>query len=312
MKTGAVIVAAGTSSYINDFKPMLKIGGTTIIKRIITTLKQVGVDDIVVVTGNKADKLEKHISHMGVICMRNERFLETQMLDSARIGLKYLERECQRIFLIPSDIPLFSEDSLRKLLNSSAEISSPSYQGKEGHPVLISSAIIPMLLSYDGADGLRGAIEYSNKKIMQVPVDDEGILLHVNTANDYEELLSRNLEIHKAEAVYLEMQLRLSKGETFFGPGVAEFLLLVEQTGSMQTACHCMHMSYSKAWKMVNLAEEQLGFSLLIRQAGGQDGGSSQLTEEGREFTKRFVDFQSEATAAVNILFKKYFTNPKE
>lgn len=312
MKTGAVIVAAGTSSYMEDFKPMLKIDGTTVIKRIITTLKQADVEDIVVVTGDRAEKLEKHISHMGVICMRNERFFETEMLDSVIIGLKYLNQKCNGIFLVPVDIPLFSERSLGILLNNTADILIPTYNGKEGHPVLISSGMIPLLLSYHGTDGLRGAIEYSRKRVMQIPVEDEGILLHVNTENDYEKLKLRELKIHKAQELFYDMQLTLSKEKTFFGPGTAEFLMLVEQTGSMQTACRCMNMSYSKAWKMVNLAEEQLGFSLLIRHAGGQEGGSSELTEEGKEFVKHFIDFQSEAKVAVKKLFKKYFTYAEE
>lgn len=101
MKTGAVIVAAGTSSYMTDFKPMLKMGRTTLIKRIISTLKQAGADPILVVTGSNADQLEKHISRMGVICLRNERYTETQMFESARIGLEYLHDKCDRILLHP-------------------------------------------------------------------------------------------------------------------------------------------------------------------------------------------------------------------
>ena len=51
MKTGAVVVAAGMSSRMNDFKPMMKIGSITIINRVIITLKQAGVDIVVVITG---------------------------------------------------------------------------------------------------------------------------------------------------------------------------------------------------------------------------------------------------------------------
>lgn len=312
MRLGAVIVAAGTSSYIDDFKPMLKIGGTTIVKRIITTLKQSGVDSIVIVTGNKAELLEKHISHMGVICKRNEHFSESQMFDSAKIGLAYLQNECDRIIFTPADIPLFSENSIRKLIDNSSEISCPSYQGILGHPLLISSEIVPLLLSYDGDGGLMGAIEHFNKKITEIPVEDEGILLDVDTLEDYENLINKNNEIRKSHKLEFNLQLRLSKEKVFFGPGAAEFLMLVDQTGSMQTACRYMEMSYSKAWKMVNLIEEQLGFQILTRKAGGPDGGYSQLTEQGKEFTKHFIDFQSETTKIANELFKKYFTDFEE
>lgn len=312
MKTGAVIVAAGTSSYMTDFKPMLKMGRTTLIKRIISTLKQAGVDPILVVTGSNANQLEKHISHMGVICLRNERYTETQMFDSARIGLEYLHDKCDRILFTPSDIPLFSVQSVYKLLNTSAEISCPTHKGVQGHPLLISSDIVPLLLTYTGEGGIRGAIRHSGKKITKVPVEDDGILMGIDTLEDYEKLLYQYREMHKAQALYFQLQLRLCKEEPFFGPGVAEFLNLVEQTGSMQTACSCMHMSYSKAWNMVNMVEEQLGFSILVRRAGGPEGGSSQLTEEGKEFTQRFTDFQNELKSAADKLFNKYFPPTEE
>ena len=52
------------------------------------------------------------------------------------------------------------------------------------------------------------------------------------------------------------VRFRLAKGDTFFGPGVAEFLILVDQSNSMQTACKEMEMSYSKGWKIIKKAEQ--------------------------------------------------------
>ena len=47
MKTGAVIVAAGMSSRMGEFKPMLNIGSISVAQRVIATLKQAGVNRIV-------------------------------------------------------------------------------------------------------------------------------------------------------------------------------------------------------------------------------------------------------------------------
>ena len=62
MKTGAVIIAAGHKSTISRFQPMLPVGDSTVIRRIIITLKRAGIDPVVVVTGQKADEVEKHIA----------------------------------------------------------------------------------------------------------------------------------------------------------------------------------------------------------------------------------------------------------
>ena len=308
MKTGAVIVAAGVPSYMNDFRPMLKIGRTTIVKRIITTFKQTGVDPVVVVTGNNAVQLEKHISNMGVIYLRNERFYETQMFESARIGLDYLYKKCDRILFTPADIPLFSVQSVQTLLNTDNEISCPSFNGIMGHPLLLSSKTIPLLLSYSGNGGLRGAIASTGKTVVNIPVDDKGILMDIDTQQDYENLIRQYREIYKSQPLRFNLQLKLTKEKTFFDPDVAEFLMLVDKTGSMQTACQYMHISYSKAWKMVNLVEEQLGFLVLIRHAGGSEGGSSQLTDQGRQFTKCFIELQNEIDSSAKIMFKKFIS----
>lgn len=103
------------------------------------------------------------------------------------------------------------------------------------------------------------------------------------------------------------MRLRLAKGDTFFGPGVAEFLTLVDQTNSMQTACKKMEMSYSKGWKIIKKAEEYLGCSLIESRSGGASGGSSHLTEEARDLLTRYQGMEKELKAATAQLFDKYF-----
>ena len=57
---GGVILAAGLSSRMKDFKPLLPIGNTTFIKRLILQMRTVGVEKIVVVTGHCHAKLTEH------------------------------------------------------------------------------------------------------------------------------------------------------------------------------------------------------------------------------------------------------------
>lgn len=65
MKTGAVIIAAGHKSTISRFQPMLPVGDSTVIRRIIITLKRAGIDPVVVVTGQKADEVENILPDFG-------------------------------------------------------------------------------------------------------------------------------------------------------------------------------------------------------------------------------------------------------
>ena len=59
------------------------------------------------------------------------------------------------------------------------------------------------------------------------------------------------------------MRLRVSRTDHAFGPGVAELMEHVEATGSLSKGCKCMQMAYSKGWKILKRAEEDLGIRLL-------------------------------------------------
>ena len=108
------------------------------------------------------------------------------------------------------------------------------------------------------------------------------------------------------------VRFRLAKNDTFFGPGVAEFLILVDQSNSMQTACKEMEMSYSKGWKMLKIAEAQLGIQFLERQTGGCKGGFSVLTPEGKAFLEKFRRMETAVQAAAEAAFEEIFLKQEE
>lgn len=189
MKTGAVVVAAGMSSRMNDFKPMMKIGSITTINRVITTLKLAGVDLVVVITGFQSEMLEKHLSKQNIICLYNKNYETTEMFDSAKIGLQYLMNKCNKILFTPADIPLFSVHTVKKLLKSEELLAKPVCENRGGHPLLIDAKLIPSILSYTGHKGLKNALLETEAKLERIEVNDKGILLDADTQDDFKELL---------------------------------------------------------------------------------------------------------------------------
>ena len=77
MRTAALIVAAGMSSRMGQFKPMLNIGSITIAQRVVDTFRQAGIRKIVMVTGYNAVMLERHLAGSDVIFLRNDRYETT-------------------------------------------------------------------------------------------------------------------------------------------------------------------------------------------------------------------------------------------
>jgi molybdate transport system regulatory protein len=73
----------------------------------------------------------------------------------------------------------------------------------------------------------------------------------------------------------LRMMLCDDAGERFFGEGPCRLLHLIEETGSLRSAAAQMGLSYSKALRLVQHAEKELGFALTCKTIGGRGGGGS-------------------------------------
>jgi molybdate transport system regulatory protein len=77
-------------------------------------------------------------------------------------------------------------------------------------------------------------------------------------------------------------------GERFFGPGRADLLQHIHETGSISKAAKAMGMSYKKAWAMVDEMNSKAHTPYVIAQKGGQKGGGTELTKAGAEIVKAY------------------------
>ena len=91
-----------------------------------------------------------------------------------------------------------------------------------------------------------------------------------------------------------------------FGPGVAELLEHVDASHSLRQATLRMNMAYSKAWRMLKTAEENLGFSLLCSTTGGLGGGGATLTEAGRRLLTSYRALESAVSAYADEAFLEF------
>ena len=302
METGALIVAAGMSSRMGTFKPMLNIGTISVAQRIIATFKQAGVSKIVMVTGYNAVALERHLSGSGVIFLRNENYETTQMFDSAKIGLSYLHNKCDRVLFTPVDVPLFTSNTVKRMLKSNALLACPVCKGESGHPLLIDNTLISEILQDSGEQGLRGATKRCSAKMQEIPVEDCGTLYDADTPEDFEALVN----YHNRQLVRSVVSVSLAKEKVFFDSRMAMLLTLVDETKSVRAASKRMQLSYSSCWKMIRTLEEQLQYPLLERTQGGAVGGTSVLTERGKVLLKKYTEYDKKVKATAEALFETY------
>lgn len=182
----AIIVAGGYSSRMNAFKPLLPLGESTVIETAINNFLEAGIDNIVVVIGFNADKLKPVLDQKGIKWVYNENY-DDGMYSSILAGVKSLTEHVEGFFLLPADIPIVKYQTIDSLSQSHKkyDIVYPVYGSRRGHPPLISSRLFTEILSFDGNGGLKTLLRKYNDTAHHVEVQDEGILLDMDTQEDY-------------------------------------------------------------------------------------------------------------------------------
>lgn len=90
------------------------------------------------------------------------------------------------------------------------------------------------------------------------------------------------------------------EGEKFYGPGPNELLKRIEKEGSLSKAAAQMHMSYKKAWELVQRLNEHSEKPLVILKKGGQHGGGAEITPEGLEIIREYESLQNKIDELVD------------
>lgn len=299
----ALIAAAGRPRQRDAFRLDAPLGSLSAIQRTIHTFRLAGASDIVVVTGYRALELERHLARSGVICLRNKNWENSDMMSSVRLGLSYLASSCLPVLFTPADIPLFTISTVLLLLKSRAEYAVPHINGKNGHPLFLSSDIQPFLLGFQGEGGLREALRRSPYQRTLVEVPDEGILFDAEASGECEELLER----YRKQPFLPQINISLERETSFFDRNTALLLRLIRQTRSVKQACGLMGISYSKGWDILNELELQAGITAVHRRPGGNGGGRTCLTPEGESFLESYNAFELEVISLAKASFYKYF-----
>jgi len=188
VRIGAVILAAGLSTRMGDFKPLLSIGPRTLLGHTISLFKTSGVEDIVVVKGHRSGELEQELNRYHCRSVLNENFTDG-MFSSVQSGVKALASAHDAFFLLPVDIPLVQQRTVGTLLmaldqDPSTLVFYPEYRFRRGHPPLIRAELIAEILSFNGQGGLQTLLRRYHQHARNILVNDPFILLDIDTQNE--------------------------------------------------------------------------------------------------------------------------------
>ncbi|MFA9466109.1 MAG: DVU_1551 family NTP transferase [Velocimicrobium sp.] len=192
-RIAAIIIAAGYSSRMNSFKPLLKFENSTVIERLIHTYVNAGIQDIYIVVGYKSQTIIEKLNGFDVNIVFNEAYDEG-MFTSVKKGILALDQCVDAFFMQPVDIPLIKTKTLllleNRYLTSDKAVIYPTFAEKRGHPPLIDCNYNSAILTSNGEGGLKRILETFSDDSLDVPVFDEAILMDMDRKEDYEKLVA--------------------------------------------------------------------------------------------------------------------------
>lgn len=191
----ALIPAAGLSSRMNGFKPLLPLYGETVLFRSVSVFKALGIEDVLVVAGHRGEEVAEEAVRAGARVVINREY-EQGMFSSVLEGVKNFSADCRAFFVLPADIPLVRLETLALIaadhFENNAALTYPVFLGERGHPPLVRRDLLPDILAHDGQGGLRVVLDKWKDKSRDLAVADAGILHDMDYRRDYDEALARS------------------------------------------------------------------------------------------------------------------------
>lgn len=185
----AILLAGGESARMGTPKPLLEWGGSTLIEYQLAQLKAAPIDHVLVVVGHGADEVRPYMETAGVAYLNNEQYRQGRA-SSLRLAAAALPQDTQAVLILNVDQPrphAVLERLVQEHLHLGNLITVPTYEGRRGHPPVLSGRLIPELREVsEESQGLRAIIHRHQAEVFQLPFDTPVVLLDINRPQEYQ------------------------------------------------------------------------------------------------------------------------------
>ena len=172
-------------------KLALRIGGKSILRRVVETALASPVDEVVVVLGHGAHELEQELPGNRQLRVVYNPDYATGQSSSLKAGVRAIASQAQAVVFLLGDQPLISAQAIAALVsafrNKPSAVVRPLYRGTPGHPVLFSRALFSELLQVTGDQGGRELIARHEADVATVELNLEPSV-DIDTRDDYSQL----------------------------------------------------------------------------------------------------------------------------
>ncbi len=198
-----LVLAAGLSTRMGRAKALLALPGSeeTFVAHAVRVLRKGGVPNLAVVVRPSDRPLQREVERLRPpVPMVHNAAPELGQLSSLVAGLDHAEAQgADMVVVLPVDMPLVQAASVSALLEAAARhrplIARVVHGGRHGHPVLFRRDLFDRLRTADPAAGARAVMHHCAGEVLDVPVDDPGVLRDIDRPEEYRHLFDPRAEL---------------------------------------------------------------------------------------------------------------------
>ena len=172
-------------------KPLLALQGRPAVVRCLESLRDSGIAEIVLVVNPEGGDIVTAAKDIPARVAVNE-LPGSDMAASVRAGLAVVGRDATGVLVCLCDHPLVRPETIEAMVSLHARrpdaIIIPAYRGRKGHPTLFPRLILEGLGTHPT---LRDIISHHRAKLSLLDVEDDGVILDMDTPEDYRKILER-------------------------------------------------------------------------------------------------------------------------
>lgn len=185
-RVAAIVLAAGQSRRTGKINKLLaEIEGTPMVARVLTEVSASAASPIIVVTGHESDRVRVALQRDGMTFVQNADYAEG-LSTSLKVGLRAVPEDIDGVIVCLGDMPRVKATHIDRLIAAfnpleGRAICVPTFTGKRGNPVLWGAQFLEEMQEVAGDVGARHLIGAHGELVAEVPIDDDGVLVDVDT-----------------------------------------------------------------------------------------------------------------------------------
>jgi len=177
-------------------KQLLKLGRVTVLEQVLKTFRASKADEVLVVLGVRSVKRGRLLGARVVVNPDS-----SGISSSISVGLGAIDRNSEAVLFGLADKPFVSVGTVNRIIESYQTsrigIVIPVYRGTRGNPVLFAREFFDELRTLSGDVGGKSVIRRHAESVRELEVDDDGILVDIDTRADFERAKARFVQLKR-------------------------------------------------------------------------------------------------------------------